>query len=127
MLLYMVKHLHPNLAKVTRELSKAKGNVNPVAYKELLLVIKYLIDMKNLGSKIKPMGNSNEPWEIVCFSSSDYAGDLVSRGSMSGFILYVLGTPVSWQSKLQKSVSFSSSEAEYIGLSEAVKEVMFML
>ena len=54
-------------------------------------------------------------------------GNLVSRRSMSGFILYVLGVPVSWQSKSQKSVSLSSSEVEYIALSEAVKEVMFVI
>ena len=39
----------------------------------------------------------------------------------------MLGVLVSLQSKLQKSVSLSSSEAEYIALSEAVKEVMFMV
>ena len=72
------------------------------------------------------MGNSNKPWEIICFSDSDYVGGLVSRQSISGFILYVLGIPVSWRSKLQKSVSLSSSEVEYIALSEAVEEVMFV-
>ena len=50
----------------------------------------------------------------------------MSRQSISGFILYVLGLPVSWQSKLQKSVSLSSSEVEYIALFEAVKEVKFV-
>ena len=60
-------------------------------------------------------------------SYSDYAGNMVSRQSISGFILYVLDVPVSWQSKLQKSVSLSSSEAEYVALSEAVKDVMFMV
>ena len=38
----------------------------------------------------------------------------------------MLGVPVSWRSKSQKSVSLSSSEAEYIALSEASKEVMFV-
>ena len=38
----------------------------------------------------------------------------------------MLGAPVSWRSKLQKSVSLSSSEVEYIALSKAVKEVMFV-
>ena len=41
--------------------------------------------------------NSNEPWEVECFRGSDYAGDLVSRRSISDFILYVLGVLVFWQ------------------------------
>ena len=91
-----MKHSHPNLANITRELSKANDGANPVAYKELLCVIKYVIDTKNPGLKIEPTGNSNKPCDIVCFSNSDYAGDLVSRQSISGFVLYVLGVPVSW-------------------------------
>ena len=50
----------------------------------------------------------------------------VSRQSISGFTLYVLGVPVSWHSKLQKSVSLSFSEVENVTLSEADKEVMFV-
>ena len=51
----------------------------------------------------------------------------MSRRSISGFILYVLGAPVSWWSKSQKSVSLSRSEVEYVVLSEVVKEVIFMI
>ena len=119
--------MHPNLANAIKELSKVNKCANPAAYKELLHIIRYVLDTKNLGLKLKPKGNSNKPWDIVCFSNSDYAGGLVSRQSISGFILYVLSVLVSWQSKLQNSVSLSSSEIEYIALSEAVKEVMFIL
>ena len=96
MLLYLLKHSHPNLANATRESSKANDGANPVAYKELLHVIKYVIDTKNLGLKIEPTGNSNKLLEIICFNESDYAGDLISRQSISGFKFYVLGVPVSW-------------------------------
>ena len=58
MLSYLVKHWHPDLANMTRELSKTNDGVNPAAYKELLHVIRYVLDMKNLGLKIKPMENS---------------------------------------------------------------------
>ena len=61
MLLYLVKHSCPNLANVTRELSKANDGANPAAYKELLHVIKYVLNMKNLVLKIEPTGNSNKP------------------------------------------------------------------
>ena len=93
--MYLVKHSCPNLVNATRELSKANNGVNPATYKELLCVNRYVLDMKNLGLKIKPTWNSNKPWEIICFSDSDYAGDPVIKQSISGFILHVLGALVS--------------------------------
>ena len=71
----------------------------PIAYKELLHVIRYVLDVKNIGLKIQFTINSNKPWEIICFSDSDYAGDPMSMQNISGLILYVFGVPVSWQSK----------------------------
>ena len=90
-------------------------------------MIKSVFIIQNLGHKIEPMGNFTKPWEIVCFRDNGDAGDPVSKQSISGFILYVLGVLVSWQSKSQKSVSLSSSEVEYRTLLEAVKEVMFVV
>ena len=69
--------------------------MNPAAYKELIHVIKYVLDIKYLGLKIKPMGKFIESWEIICFINSNYIGVLVSRQSISGFILYVFGVSVS--------------------------------
>ena len=76
MLLYLKKHSRLNLANATRELSKANNSAIPETYEELLGVIKYVVDTKNLGHKIKPKRNPYEPWDIVCFSNSDYVGDL---------------------------------------------------
>ena len=58
------KELALDVAKMTKELSKANDGANPAAYKELLHVIKYMINTKNLGLKIESMRNSNKPWEI---------------------------------------------------------------
>ena len=52
MLLYLVNHLHPNLANATSALSKANDGVNPAAYKELLHVIKYVL---TLVSRFNPL------------------------------------------------------------------------
>ena len=60
MLLYLVKHLHPNLANATRELLKANDGANPAAYKECLHVVKHILDIENLGLKFEPTGNSNK-------------------------------------------------------------------
>ena len=92
MLLYLVKHSCPNLANASMEL--LQGNCLKQMTVHTLQPTSTPMCYQ-FGLKIKPMGNSNEPWEIVCFNNSDYAEDPVSRQSISGFILYVLGVPVS--------------------------------
>ena len=93
----------------------------------MLQNIKFVLDTKCKGLWIEPdLDNVDEPWVLVCFSDSDYAGDPDSRRSVSGFILYVRGVPICWRSKAQRSVTLSSSEAEWVALSEAVKEIMFV-
>ena len=37
-----------------------------------------------------------------------------------------MGVPLTWKSKSQRSVTLSSSEAEYVALSEATKEIKFV-
>ena len=59
-------------------------------------------------------------------SNSENAGDPITRRSISGFILYVFGVPVSWQSKVQRSVMLSSSNDELVGFSETAKKVCWL-
>jgi hypothetical protein len=59
------------------------------------------------------------------FYDSDWVVDSETRISVTGFILYLMNVPVCWRSKSQKGVTLSSTEAEYVVMSEAVKEVKF--
>ncbi len=127
MLLYLVKHSRPDIANSVRELSKVLDCATSDAYNEMLRVIKFVLDTRTLGLKICPIGDKDMPWVLVMFCDSDYAGDTDTRKSVSGYILFVKGVPVAWRSKAQSTVTLSSSEAEWISLSEAVKEIMFVL
>src|SRR5258708_37176757 len=49
-----------------------------------------------------------------------------SRCSISGSIFLLAGGPISWRSKLQSSVSQSSTEAEYVASTEAAKEAIWL-
>jgi hypothetical protein len=64
---------------------------------------------------------------MVVYTDSDWAGDKDDRRSVSGYVIFVLGVPILWKSKSQRSVTLSSSEAEYFAMSEAVKEVRFIV
>jgi hypothetical protein len=46
--------------------------------------------------------------------------------SVTGFIICLLNAPICWSSKSQKGVTLSSTEAEYVTISEAVKELKFI-
>ncbi|CAL2257280.1 unnamed protein product [Prunus armeniaca] len=52
--------------------------------------------------------------------------DLDSRKSTSGYLITFSGGAVSWQSKLQKCVALSTTEAEFIAATEACKEMLWM-
>ena len=56
------------------------------------------------------------------YIDSDMAGDLDCRKSTFGYLFTVAGGAISWQSKLQKCVSLSTTEAKYIATTEARKD-----
>ena len=127
MLLYLVKHSRPDIANSTRELSKVMDKPTPAAMKELMRVIKYVLDTKDYGLKLNPKAlNSDGFFEVVLFSDSDWAGDKETRQSVTGYCIFLQGCPISWKSKGQTSVTLSSSEAELMALSDATREIRFV-
>ena len=126
MLLFLIKHSRPDIANTVRELTKMLDAPTEASVKEMFRCIKYVIDTKDFGLKIHPQMSIGDKWTIEAYSDSDWAGDKDTRLSVSGFIIYLLGVPICWRSKQQRSVALSSSEAEYVALSEAAKEVKFI-
>ncbi len=63
---------------------------------------------------------------LQCFTDSDWAGDLETRRSTSGYVIICGGGPLVWQSGLQKTVALSSCEAEFYGITNATKEVIWI-
>jgi hypothetical protein len=101
----------------------------PAAFKEMKRVMRFISATKDFGLHIEPddPGNDKFKWNMVVYTDSDWAGDKEDRRSVSGYVIFVLGVPILWKSKSQKSVTLSSSEAEYFAMSEAVKEVRFIV
>ena len=62
----------------------------------------------------------------IGFSDADWAGDAEGRKSTSGYIFCIAGGPVSWRSKKQESVALSTAEAEYVALSSAAQECVWI-
>lgn len=60
------------------------------------------------------------------FSDSDYAGDVETRRSTSGYVFFVGAACISWRSERQEVVATSTTEAEYIAAAAAVKELKWL-
>ena len=67
------------------------------------------------------------PNQLYVFVDADWASmDLEHRRSTTGFLIFLNGGLISWRSCQQKRTAGSSTEAEYIALYEAVKEVIWI-
>ena len=66
-------------------------------------------------------------WKLEALSESDFANDKDTRYSVYGYIIYFCGVLVAWKSKGMKSVVLSTTETEYVAVSEVVKEIKFLL
>ena len=69
---------------------------------------------------------NNEPKECVGYSDADWGGDADDRKSTSGFLFQIGGTAVNWRSKKQMCVALSTAEAEYMALTSAAQEAIWL-
>uniref|UniRef100_A0A3Q7H6Q9 Reverse transcriptase Ty1/copia-type domain-containing protein n=1 Tax=Solanum lycopersicum TaxID=4081 RepID=A0A3Q7H6Q9_SOLLC len=63
---------------------------------------------------------------VTGYSDSDYAGDVDIRRSMTGYVFTLGRSVVSWKATLQPTVTLSTTEAEYMALTEAAKEGIWL-
>ena len=65
--------------------------------------------------------------KVQGYVDADYGGDVDNRRSTTCYIFTVGTTTVSWMSQVQNIVALSTTEAEYVAVTEASKEMIWLL
>lgn len=69
---------------------------------------------------------TNRHEQLIGFADADWGGDEVDRKSYSGFTFILGGSAISWESRKQKTVALSSTEAEFVAVAEATQEALHL-
>lgn len=64
--------------------------------------------------------------DLVAFTDSDFAGCLDTRRSTTGWVIIFGGAPISWCSQRQKTVTLSTTHAEYVAAAELAREIIWV-
>ena len=124
--LYSAICTRPDIFYQTINLAKFNNNPGEEHVKASEDLFRYLKGTTKLGIKFSKPKSFDGKIEIRAFVDSDWAGCVDTRRSTIGFIIQIAGGPVSWKSKTIKTIAQSSCEAEFMGLTEVCRELMWL-
>ena len=88
--------------------------------------IEEINNLKKQLSKQFAMKDLKTTKQILGMSTTGFISDIDSRKSTTGFVFTLGGTAISWASNLQKIVTLSTIEAEYVATIEVGKEMSIL-
>ena len=112
----------PDVSFAVNRLAQFMHSPSEIHWQALKRVLRYLKGTIHHGLFLK-RGSS---LDLKAFSDSDWGGILNGGRSTTAYIIYLGSNIISWKSACQKSVSRSSTEAEYKALANAAAEVSWV-
>lgn len=122
-LTYAVTVARPDIAYSVGEISKFMENPNQSHVNAVKRILRYLNRTKYLGITY---GKSESNELLIGYTDADYARDIDTRRSTTGFAFMIGGGVVSWRSQRQKTVALSTAEAEFMAVCDGVKECIWL-
>lgn len=120
-LMYLALMTRPDIAHAVSSLSQYNNCYTRLHWQCAKRVLRYLKGTKNYSMKF-----CNDNSSIVGFADADWGSDRLDRKSFSGYVFKFCGGSISWKSCKQRTVALSTTEAEYMALSDATKEAIYL-
>nr|GEV91020.1 retrovirus-related Pol polyprotein from transposon TNT 1-94 [Tanacetum cinerariifolium] len=113
-----------NIAYAVSIVNRYLANPGKSHWEAVKWILKYLWGTANVGLIYGT--NRDNHMDVTGFVDSDYAKDPDKGRSITGYAFLVQGCVVSWKATLQHLVALSTTEAEHMALTKAVKEAIWL-
>jgi hypothetical protein len=119
---YLVCGSRPDISAAVSAVSRFTSNPGPKHWQAVKRILRYLKGTSRVGITL----GGSEDITLTGYCDADWAGDVDSRKSTTGFVFLLGSGPVSWKSKLQPTTALSTMEADYMALSSATQEALWL-
>lgn len=126
---FLEKSTRPDIAYATHQIARFSQDPKRTHGEAVLWLCKYLRETRNDGLILDPRLDKS----LEVYADADFAGnwnkstaaqDISTAKSRTGFVITFAGCPILWTSKLQTQIALSTTEAEYISLSESLRSAI---
>ena len=127
---YLEKSSRPDIAYATHQCTRFSSNPKIEHSNAVKRIGRYLRGTRTKGIYLKPNGDNFTVWADADYSGNwkkddDEAIDNADTArSQSGYIISYLGCPVLSKSQLQTEIALSTTESEYVSLSQALRKAI---
>lgn len=127
-LTYLCTTTRPDISFAVSQLSRFMQNPGEKHVTAAKRILRYIRGTPGYGLKFKGSSElGGKRINVTALCDADWGGDTDERKSRTGFVVLINGCIVSYSSKMQKTVSLSSAEAEYYAISLAMQEILWIM
>jgi hypothetical protein len=128
MLMNISENTRPDIAYAVHQAARFTHGARKSHAAGVKRILRYLKKTKTNGLILKPENDL----QVDCYVDAEFGGlfsvedkqDPVSVKSRTGYIITYRGAPLLWASKMQTQVALSTMEAEYIPLSQSMRDLI---
>ena len=120
-LMYAMVGTRPDIAAAVSAVSRFMSNPGPAHWTAVKRILRYL---KGTADWALTLGC--EPLQLTGYCDADWGGDHDQRKSTTGYAFSLGSGSIVWSSKRQPTVALSSTEAEYMAMSNAAREAVWL-
>ncbi|XP_071574596.1 uncharacterized protein [Temnothorax nylanderi] len=119
--MYLAQGTRPDIAHAVSALSQWCTSFKRIHWTSAKRVLRYLKGTINHGLYYTKRGKA-----LIGYTDADWGNCGLDRRSYTGSVFLLANAAISWESRKQRTVALSSTEAEYTALSDAAREAIYL-